>query len=223
MTANSGRPADTDEITLSFQRASVATSADFDNLLVDIQAFFNSTFVGQHHPISDYLSYDRDYVASHCKVDFYHRPVTAGPILSPVATRSWTLSAPAAGKQSLPDQVAVVNSFHADLSGVPTSDGTTRPQARRRGRFYLGPLNTLALQGVAGAVAAQVVSSDLMNDLVGSSRAWLLNAPAANGWVWEVWSKTDWAGHPVVGGFVDDRFDTQRRRLEVADSRLRWP
>lgn len=113
----------------------------------------------------------------------------------------------------LPTEVSVVVSFRASqVSGQSAS--------RRRGRIYLGPLSasvgglvsndyrpTLAARGIIAGAAAVVVDG----------------APAgtSGGQVkWAVFSPTTYAAtgnlddsfHDVVDGWIDDAFDTQRRR-----------
>jgi hypothetical protein len=40
---------------------------------------------------------------------------------------------------------------------------------------------------------------------------------------WCVWSRSNHKVDPVIGGFVDNRFDTQRRRLETSTARVVFP
>jgi hypothetical protein len=40
---------------------------------------------------------------------------------------------------------------------------------------------------------------------------------------WGVWSKVDGVVRPIVGGWIDDDFDVQRRRGTDAQGRVVWP
>jgi hypothetical protein len=161
--------------------------------------------------------------------DFYetaYPTVAIGGIMSPYAARAYeiryydlgaptprvpvilTSTLPAViASPALPEEVAIVASFH----GLPPVTGSTR------GRVYLGPLNSAAVTpgttttptrvnaGVAQAVA------DAMEAL----------SAALVGWI--VLSSTYGLQTDVLGGFVNNDLDTQRRRGPDADSRIIWP
>lgn len=113
----------------------------------------------------------------------------------------------------LPDEVAVCLSYHGDLTDIPEEDGAIRPAARRRGRIYFGPLWAGAVSQGAGLPVrpASVVQADLIDaatDLLAAS-------DAAAEWTWVVphaVATAGWSVVPVVGGWVDNAWDTQRRR-----------
>lgn len=110
------------------------------------------------------------------------------------------------GPDTLPTECAIVLSFQAEpISGLP--------QARRRGRIYLGPLSksTVDTDGMVtdAAVAAFANAGRLLLDA----------SDAAADWTWAVYSPTDGTGANVANGWVDDSFDTQRRRGRKATSR----
>lgn len=103
------------------------------------------------------------------------------------------------GGNPLPSEVAVCLSFQAaQVSGTP--------QARRRGRIYLGPLGasgldtngrpTSACRSAASAVGASILADSVSN----------------GGWSWVVWSPTTGTSSIVTNGWVDNAFDIQRRR-----------
>lgn len=200
--------------TLYFFRASDATGAQLDQLGDDISNFYLTDSGTQAAPLKSYLAHDRDYGTNKCRVDFYLMPATPGRTGPPVRSRTFTLGSPGT-VQNLPQQDAVVLSFHGDLSGV------TFP-ARHRGRIFLGPLNVTSMEEAAGGTAAQTVAALLQQDMGKAASHWLGSVAAGHGNSWAVWSHTDWASHTVVGGWVDDRFDTQRRRLERTSGRTTY-
>lgn len=109
----------------------------------------------------------------------------------------------------LPHEVAICLSFQGDrVSGVP--------QARQRGRIYIGPVDAAAV------TAAGYVSSTYYN-LVKDAGDALLTFSGTNGVSWAVYSRVDNASTIVTNGWVDDAFDTQRRRGRVATSRVLFP
>lgn len=126
---------------------------------------------------------------------------------------------PSAG-DPLPSEVALCCSFAAAMeSGVPA--------ARRRGRVYLGPINDTQVAVVGSHLRP---ASDLLA-VVASAAGDMQNgyntgAPADSSIRWAIYSpKTDSvasiddAFNDVVGGWVDNEFDTQRRRGPAATSR----
>lgn len=128
---------------------------------------------------------------------------TGSPVSGGVADMPIKMSSPS---PSMPSEVAVVLSFHGDLTGALVEVGNTRPRARRHGRVFLGPLNKNAVEEgllsvVRPAVAFRTAVIDAAEVLAESA-----------GPVWSVWSRTDGVIREVRGGWVDDAFDTQRRR-----------
>lgn len=214
LAATTGLPRDDVVNTLYFTKTGTPSSGDYDALGLAISHFYNTTADGSALSIAGYLGRDRDYGTNHCKTQFYVVPSSPGPTGSPVHTYSWSLIDPGV-HVTLPDQVAVVNSYHSDLTGV------TNPK-RRRGRIFLGPLNILALEESGSALGAQTVSAGFMADIIRSTTLILSAQTVSAGWTWVQWSPTDWTARTVDGGFVDDRFDTQRRRLERTTGRLTW-
>jgi len=117
------------------------------------------------------------------------------------------------GGGALPSEVALVGSYQgAKISGVS--------QARRRGRFYFGPLNesSRVQVGGVGARPAQLLI-DTMN--LAMQTLWTASEAAVD-WSWVVYSPTIGlvgGTTPVTNGWVDNAFDTQRRRGLKASAR----
>lgn len=110
-------------------------------------------------------------------------------------------------------ETAICLSFQGDpLSGVP--------QARRRGRVFLG--------GFAGVVAAgddnqfPVVDPIIVTGIADAAST-LAGGLTTDGWVWVVYSRVNLSGAPVTNGWVDNALDTQRRREVGATSRVVFP
>ena len=113
----------------------------------------------------------------------------------------------------LPPETAVCCSFQGALiSGAP--------QARRRGRIFLGCI------GTAWATSTTSSFPDLnLAKRTGLAAAMgaLLTATAAADWTWCVWSRTNGVMVPVTNGWVDNAPDTQRRRGNAPSLRTTWP
>lgn len=107
---------------------------------------------------------------------------------------------------ALPSEVAVALSFQgARFAGLP--------QNRRRGRIYLGPLdstaNTSGRPTAALTLAMANAANDFGNNLVALT-------PPVN---WSVWSHVDADVVNITDGWIDDAFDTVRRRGVETTSR----
>lgn len=112
----------------------------------------------------------------------------------------------------LPAEVCVCCSYEA-----PPTSGL--PQARRRGRFFFGPLNTAASDStgnVRPALALQQVLTQAVANMAAQTKL--------AGWTWVVFSPTNGLevlSHPAVSrAWVDNAFDTQRRRGPRPTTRL---
>jgi hypothetical protein len=124
-----------------------------------------------------------------------------------VSSTSFNLS-PVAG-DPLPTEVALVLSYRA-----AAASGT--PVARRRGRIYL-PFLTEANSDTTGRPSTTIVNSAV------SFGALLLAASvAAATWNWVQHSTVDGTFTAVNAGFVDNEWDTQRRRGRKRTSRSLW-
>lgn len=106
------------------------------------------------------------------------------------------------------------------------------PAARRRGRIFLGPLCTSVMETVNSAVrpketvrqtiadAAAVLQAGHQHPLESTRRCrWSVFSPSTlrDG------ANIGEAFNDVLTGWVDDTFDTQRRRGPAPSSRITWP
>jgi len=226
-----GLPAD--RVQMSFAALAPLGSAG----VTDVINFFNATAV--HDKLASYLSKTLSRAANAVSINQYALDTLAklggAPHGSPFQTDTFQLQ-PDATDIELPNQVAMVISMHADLSSVvelgaastlPTDEaaqdegapathtGVPHPRARRRGRIYFGPLDQQAKTNAGDP------SSNFIADLA-SAAGTLLGDSVSNGWQLGVWSRRNASVVAVTGGWVDDRFDTQRRRLEGPTSRTTW-
>lgn len=111
---------------------------------------------------------------------------------------------------TLPFEVAVVVS----LRGAPPVT------PRRRGRLYLGPFGTAAV--TAGTTTDEPKVNPGVVDAIAALFTNLFNAPGLAGW--SIRSTVPSENFvEIVDGFIDNEFDTQRRRGHTADLRVFWP
>lgn len=105
------------------------------------------------------------------------------------------------------------------------------PAGRRRGRIFLGPLDSAVMDDTLG----QAVIQNSVISAVRTAAEALMDAGDAANFQWAVFSPTTagappWstgeilaATLPVVAGFVDNSFDTIRSRGIQATERLVFP
>jgi hypothetical protein len=155
--------------------------------------------------------------------------VSAPPNI-PLRTQTFSISGAGQTDFSLPAEVALCGSFQ----GTPTS-GTD--QARRRGRIYFGPLDAASL---AASASDGFPSLDLRQSLLAALLRLRQASENSTTWDWGVYSKGSRnrvlqpdgtmraTGSlrapiftPVTDVWVDDRFDTQRRRGTKPTSKMR--
>jgi hypothetical protein len=115
---------------------------------------------------------------------------------------------PLTSGDGLPSEVSLCMSYQgAKVSG--------ENQARRRGRIYLGPFKVSANNNGRP-------SGDLVGALAGQAAELLAASNSSLNERWVVYSPTSDAAVQVVGGWVDNAWDTQRRRGVSPTDRLDW-
>lgn len=128
---------------------------------------------------------------------------------------TWTPSV----NQPLPEECSAVISFHAE----PVSG---EPMARRRGRIFTPTLTESEIESSAGVVRLNSgcrlrlkgAAEALMNDLEATDSRWCVFSPKTESIVHDL----NQSFNRVVGGWVDDSPDTQRRRGHEAGLRSTW-
>jgi hypothetical protein len=111
----------------------------------------------------------------------------------------------------IPQETAVVMSFQGDkVSGLP--------QARRRGRIYLGGIS-LGFIATGTTTSYPFITLAARTAIVTAAQS-MQAALAAVDWIWVVYSTVNESATPVTNGWLDDSIDTQRRRGNTTSSRL---
>lgn len=171
-------------------------------------AFYTTIPGGAANPLSFYLSGVISRAALACRVQCYDMSDPAPR--PPSYEQNWTLSG--ASGDNLPNEVSVVGSFQGDrVAGVN--------QARRRGRVFIGPLKVSAL-GTNTATNTPTVVSGLRTTLKGAMTD--LASQNTTDAFWVARSQTTGDITTVTNGWVDNDFDTQRRRQPRASVRDTW-
>lgn len=135
-------------------------------------------------------------------------------ILGPIVRQTNNALGASGSTIPLPAEVALCMTHTADLTLIPEEAGSEHPAARRRGRRYLGPLG---FTDATDVVDGYLIPSDLLiADAVEADRR------LADTGFEVVWSRAGNTQFEVIQGWVDDEFDTQRRRGRLASGRTNW-
>lgn len=146
---------------------------------------------------------------SQAHVNWYNLsdPVPRVPTIEPLPFPGISVS-----PTTTPVEVCVVIAFQGErVAGLP--------QARRRGRLYLGGFVNVCQSTPATApprVLATLVTA------IANAGTELLSDCSGDGTPWVVWSPTNGDAVPISDGWVDNEPDTQRRRGIGASQRTLW-
>ena len=196
-------PADTIVNTWHFDNTAFPVS-DWDNVRDMLRDFYDAQSVGTFS-ITQFMT--EESVQSEWSIAGYN--LDDPEPRAPLYESSFEVTGLNESAVPLPREVALVLSMQAEpVSGVP--------QARRRNRKYLGPfgINALANDGRP--------SPNLRNVIAYSARDLLNAAQASASWGWRLYSPTTSQTMEPHDGWVDDAWDTQRRRGWDLTSRTLW-
>lgn len=192
---------------------------NFVDLCAAVGGFYRNG-AGAPDQVGNYIGSAVNRSATH-EIQVYE--ISVGAMGSPVYSEDWLGPVSPGTTVNLPTECAAVLSFHADLSGIAEESGVSRPRARRRGRVYIGPLTTGALQNGGNTGAGANPAPRLATAFLDAMRTQAVAMAAAaelDGWRWSVWSRSDVTLRDVVAGWTDDAPDTQRRRGQAAAARV---
>lgn len=164
--------------------------ADLDLPATALQNFYNN--------LATYISSDIDPNNMRLKVYDLEDPEPRSPKYDgPLGTMNNTT-----GGDPLPEELSVCLSYRA------VYESGENP-ARRRGRIYIGGLGAATLPGTG---VPRRPAAAFRTALKNAGQTLLNASVAATEWNWIVYSPTAGIGNVVVGGWVDDAWDVQRRR-----------
>lgn len=200
---DSGLPQDVTVNTWCFGNVNIATATDMDDITEALREFYDDA-VTTHGALSALLS---PTLASPATLKFYD--LASPEPRAPIRTEAVDLTNLPGSGSGLPAEVALCLSFQ----GVQISG---EPQARRRGRLYIGPFrdNADTNSATTGAPGTE------LRELLTATAQRLLDTSNAATWYWAVHSPTNNDVVTINNGWVDNAWDTQRRRGIAATSRL---
>lgn len=207
----SGLPRDRVTNTFHFRRPE---GTSFATWCTNMQSSVINTYNATQSPVTVWLaSFINDQISrstNASKLQWYD--LSLDPPHVPTV-QTFTLSA-AGNAQSMPNEVSLCGSFKGDVvPGVST--------ARQRGRVYIGPLTIAAMNGTesGGDQRPTTGNTGIIDSIARSLKYLAVQARSFSGDLC-VFSPTANALYPVTSIWVDDAFDTQRRRGARALSRF---
>lgn len=189
--AYSERPEDA--VTNTFHFKNSDTYLDIDNVRDMLYNFYNVQAPDAPNAVSSYYSGLSLSGAWTLKAYALEDPKPRSPV------QTWTGTETFGQTAILPTEVALVLSFQAEL------ESGTIP-ARRRNRVYLGPFQQNA-NSANGRPENELVAS-----LLFAGKQLILESDASVRWEWNTYSPTANEANRVTNGWVDNAWDTQRRR-----------
>jgi hypothetical protein len=185
--------------TFYFKNDNIPSSPDSvaDQLAGDLEEFYNDAPTTIASPVSIASGFSSQTIENEAEVRVYDlgQPAPRYPKI-----RSFVATVP--NNTPLPSEVA------ACLSYVSVQN-----QPRQRGRIYLGPLGTGALEASEGRA---VVKVGWRHSVLAAAER-LRNKPQFQ---WVLWSPSDNEMKEITGTWMDNAFDTQHRRGERATQRV---
>jgi hypothetical protein len=217
LAAKSGILTDGSVNTFTFRTATTAiATADLDLIRTALTEFYN-TAAGGNVP-SAFLASRVDRGANKASIKYYdisaHLDGTAHG--SPLRIDQWTIAG-ANPVSDLPAELAIAVSYHSAYGSDPEFAAGSRPRARDRGRIYFGPLGGSTMTIDASTNETRVNAA--VRTTLSAAAARLM---AHTDVTWQLWSRKKATIFPVVGGWVDDAFDVQRRRGNLSLARTSY-
>lgn len=203
--ADNAMPADSIVNTWHFNNpAAGLPPSDFDNVRDMLEDFYNAVPAGSTISIASQMPGGLFQNTVRVRAYNLDDPLPRVPVYQSTFTATLSSSG-----DPMPTEVSLVLSISAaPVSGVP--------MARRRNRKYLGPF----VEGANGTDARPSLALRLT--IARAARDLLDAAQASASWGWRVYSPTTGDDFEPVSGWVDNAWDTQRRRGLAATERTVW-
>ena len=173
--------------------------SDFDNVRDMIRDFYTATAADQQNTILSHMTSRTISGKWTIKAYDLNDPKPRYPVYED------TGQAEVASGAALPTENSCVFSFQAERVAGEV-------QARRRNRVYLGPFDVPSNEDA-------YVDGQLVEDVLFAAKGLLNASNSAATWKWNIYSPTTNECWDILNGWVDNGWDTQRRRGKAATAR----
>lgn len=215
----SGVPEDAVQNQWIFHYGSGADLPDaMDDIRDNLLQFWTNIDAGQTNAPEQYMSPALSDGVDGVVLDFYditaHLDGTSHG--TPIGRRTLTLT-PGGGTigTGLPDEVSTVLTFHRPYGTDEEFAVGSRPRARDRGRLYFGPLDRTVL--LADSLGEVRIDPVVCQDFVVAAAILAAHVDTTR---WAQWSRVTASIGIVASGWMDNAFDTQRRRGVLPNVRM---
>jgi hypothetical protein len=205
-----GLERDVSENTFWFSTPGSPDGDNYAEVITNVTQFYNEPpSGGGSNSIGYYLSSVISRTA--CELVVRSIDVATGAQLTDNVHSAFTLDA-AGTTNNLPLEVSLCLSFKGSRTGAPAG--------RTRGRVYVGPLQTAT--ATTGGAAYPIPTTTFVN-LLAAKADDVKGVGEGGECPWVIYSRSDREVAIVEGGWIDNEWDTQRRRGVAANSRVIWP
>lgn len=199
------------------------TNVNLTTVKTRLATFINTTAAGASAAMKAYLGQQIDNGTNVASISIYD--ITAhldgSPAGGPIDVSNFTANVPEV-LQPLPQGVAAVISYRADYGSDVEFGAGSRPRARDRNRFYLGPLNVNAIT-TESATGRCRLDVQFMTDITHAvSTLMSITESAGDTTTMVVWSRKNAGVKGITHGWVDQRPGYQRRRSDPSGIRSVW-
>lgn len=209
-----------------FDDGGLGPTIDTTKIDTALIAFYNSTATGAAQPMGAYLSPALSRATNAALITHYDLSgkLAGGALGGPVAQTKFTLTAAYAGSTPYTNGVCMALTHKAYYNTDTEYGPGTRPRSRDRGRIYFGPLASQAIDQTTGNVAPIVRATTRTDACAAMTALAAVNVASGSGIAayWSVWSRKSGVAKTVVGGWVDERPDYQRKRERLAGHTTTW-
>lgn len=179
-----------------------------DAITLRLRAFYTGVPAPETYAIGRYLSGELQLAGARIKYYDWDDPEPRAPFMD---VSAGLVESARAQTSNMPGEVALCSSYRGSLQS-----GTIA--ARRRGRVYLGPLNV----GASVGATVEPARPDGTFRAIVARASEQLAAASTLGARWVVWSRVNSEAVPIRYGWVDNAFDTMRKRGVKPSTRSNW-
>lgn len=199
-----------DDCINSFYFETIANTEETNTIIGDLLSEFYSLVTSSGNSVSSYIN-DTIIRTEGLFIELIDDPET--PPNVPFAQAAFDLEPTSA--TPLPQEVACC------LTYTTVDYLTASNPGRHRGRVYIGPLSVDA--GSDSGVMWPSRPNSTFRDTLRAAATRMLDDSALTEVIWVMWSRSDGLFPQIGGGWVDNEWDTQRRRGQQATMREYWP
>lgn len=202
---------------ITIEQQGTSSSLNLTTVTTKLTDFINTAYTGAVNPPAAYFSKVLSRVTNASQITYYdvtaHLDGTSAG--SPIGGANFTLGpiVVSGGVTALPEGCAMMIGFRGSYGTDVEFGPGTRPRARDRGRFYLGPMVNLVVQdATTGRMSWN--SSSILPDMAAAISGLTTGSGTTDVPMWVQWSQKNAHVANIVDTWIDDAPRYQRRRAK---------